>query len=151
MRKPIILEGPDGIGKTTLINFLAQLYSDTEVISYTNKDNNGFNFWVNEYMLVDQKVIDGTQVIMSRSFLSELVYADIFSREPRVTEEEEAALVKLTQDKYDIIILLPRRLIDLKARLAKRGDYPAIIDNIDKIVLRYGQVATKYNLKVVYV
>jgi len=146
--KRIILEGPDGIGKTTQVDFLRQLLNIEKINSYTNKETNTYDYWFNEYT----KASYNNSFIHSRSFLSERLYADIYNRIPRITEEEEVDLLNyITLLGFDIFILLPYNIENLIQRLTLRGDHPLVLTNIELIVDRYKQLAKKYKIKILYI
>lgn len=76
---PIIIEGPDGAGKSTLAKSLAGAL-DMNILKMTA--NGGQS--AREY---EQKLAcDG--VIIDRCWVSEQVYSDLFGREPRIDNDD---------------------------------------------------------------
>lgn len=140
----LIIEGPDGIGKSTYLNFLSQ-WLDKKVIEF-NKDNlNTFEFW-------QQALASNEATLWSRSFLSERIYADIFRRTPRLSDREEYRLFKLLRELgYQVIVLMPKDFETTLRRLKERGDYISVIVSWKLIVERYEQLIKKYKLKEVRV
>lgn len=125
----IILEGPDGAGKSTLANSLAREL-DLNILKMTI--NGGQS--ATEYL---QKLqCDG--VVMDRCWISEQIYSDIFGREPRLDADKCERLTDLCADSnIPIVIVLPPLPTVIK-RLIKRGDEHAeVIANIDEIYKRY--------------
>lgn len=141
----IIFEGPDGVGKSTLAKSLG-IILDTTAQEFDEHADNSVMAWA------DRMHVKSKHTIWSRSFLSERIYADVYEREPRLTESEEMRLIILSwQLKYEVIICMPKDLTEYKKRLKKRGDTQAVLDNIDKIVERYKIIIERYNLKVIMI
>jgi hypothetical protein len=149
-RVHFIFEGPDGVGKSTYINDMLDIFEDGRfnVYTYDKDDTNTYNFWKKEY---DRMLSSNLTEIHSRSFLSERLYADIFGRAPRITKQEERALFNYIKDKVNIIVLMPAMYKLYIKRLNDRGDYDAVLDNIMLIVQRYKDLIEEYNLEVKYV
>lgn len=125
----IILEGPDGAGKSTLADSLAREL-DLNILKMTI--NGGQS--ATEYL---QKLqCDG--VVMDRCWISEQIYSDIFGREPRLDADKCEWLTDVCADSnIPIVIVLPPLQLVI-ARLIKRGDeHEEVIDNIEEIYRRY--------------
>lgn len=127
---PIIIEGPDGAGKSTLAKSLADRL-DMNILKMTA--NGGQS--VREYR---QKLgCDG--VIIDRCWVSERIYSDLFGREPRIGNDDAEALTELCGFAgIPIIVLLPPLHV-VVGRLNERGDEYAdvVCPNITEIYRRY--------------
>ena len=149
MTKPtikVILEGPDGVGKTTLASAWSKILN-VELKEYNDKNSDGFEFWFDE--IHRQRHIN---TIWSRSFLSERLYASIYNREPRLTEiAEESMMQNAKQFGYTIVVLMPKDVNVMKRRLLIRGDDREVLDKIDEIIEGYRALIKKYNLKEVLI
>lgn len=131
---PIIIEGPDGAGKSTLAKSLADRL-DMNILKMTA--NGGQS--AREY---EQKLAcDG--VIIDRCWVSEQIYSDLFGREPRIDNDEAEALTELCGlVGVPIIVLLPPLHV-VTHRLNARGDEYAdvVCPNIAEIYKRYREWA----------
>lgn len=139
---PIIIEGPDGAGKSTLAKSLADML-DMNILKMTA--NGGQS--VPEYM---QKLgLDG--VIIDRCWVSEQVYSDLFGREPRIGNGDAEALTEFCERVgIPIIVLLPPLHVVI-SRLNKRGDEYAdvVCPNIVEIYKRYQEWAEEHDNAIV--
>lgn len=127
---PIIIEGPDGAGKSTLAKALADKL-DMNILKMTA--NGGQS--PKEY--VQKLACDG--VIIDRCWVSEQVYSDLFGREPRIDNDHAESLTELCRFVgIPIIILLPP-LAEVIKRLTLRGDEfeDVVIPHIEEIYTRY--------------
>lgn len=127
---PIIIEGPDGAGKSTLAEKLANAL-DMNILKMTA--NGGQS--VPEYL--QKLACDG--VIIDRCWVSEQIYSDLFKREPRIDNDDAEALTELCGlIGIPIIVLLPPLHVVID-RLNERGDEYAdvVCPNIMKIHKRY--------------
>lgn len=127
---PIIIEGPDCAGKSTLAEKLANAL-DMNILKMTA--NGGQS--VPEYL--QKLACDG--VIIDRCWVSEQIYSDLFKREPRIDNDDAEALTELCGlIGIPIIVLLPPLHVVID-RLNERGDEYAdvICPNIMKIHKRY--------------
>lgn len=131
---PIIIEGPDGAGKSTLAKALADRL-DLNILKMTA--NGGQS--ATEYM--QKLACDG--VVIDRCWISEQIYADIFGRTQRIDDD---ACEKLTYTcsalGIPIVIVLPP-LAEVVRRLTLRGDEfgDVITDSIGLIYRRYEEFA----------
>ena len=127
---PIIIEGPDGAGKSTLAKSLAGAL-DMNILKMTA--NGGQS--VPEYL--QKLACDG--VIIDRCWVSEQVYSGLFDREPRIDNDDAEALTEFCEfARIPIIVLLPPLHVVIH-RLYERGDEYAdvVCPNITEIYVRY--------------
>lgn len=139
---PIIVEGPDGAGKSTLAKSLAGAL-DMNILKMTA--NGGQS--VSEYL--QKLACDG--VIIDRCWVSEQVYSDLFGREPRIDNDDAEALTELCGlVGIPIIVLLPPLHVVI-GRLNERGDEYAdvVCPNIVKIHKRYREWAEGHDNAIV--
>lgn len=139
---PIIIEGPDGAGKSTLAKSLADRL-DMNILKMTA--NGGQS--VPEYL--QKLACDG--VIIDRCWVSEQVYSDLFGREPRIGHDDAEALTELCEHMgIPIIVLLPQLHIVI-GRLNERGDEYAdvVCPNIVEIYKRYQEWAEEHDNAIV--
>lgn len=139
---PIIIEGPDGAGKSTLAKSLAGSL-DMNILKMTA--NGGQS--AREYM--QKLACDG--VIIDRCWVSEQVYSDLFGREPRIGNDDAEALTELCGlVGIPIIVLLPPLHVVI-GRLNERGDEYAdvVCPNITEIYKRYREWAEGHDNAIV--
>lgn len=139
---PIIIEGPDGAGKSTLAKSLADRL-DMNILKMTA--NGGQS--VPEYL--QKLACDG--VIIDRCWVSEQVYSDLFGREPRIDNDDAEALTKFCgRACIPIIVLLPPLHVVI-GRLNERGDEYAdvVCPNITEIYKRYHEWAEEHDNAIV--
>ena len=135
---PIIIEGPDGAGKSTLAKSLADRL-DMNILKMTA--NGGQS--VQEYL--QKLACDG--VIIDRCWVSEQVYSDLFGRKPRIDNDDAEALTKFCgRAGIPIIVLLPPLHVVI-GRLNERGDEYAdvVCPNITEIYKRYREWAEEHD------
>ena len=139
---PIIIEGPDGAGKSTLAKSLAGAL-DMNILKMTANGGQSMP----EYL---QKLkCDG--VIIDRCWVSEQVYSDLFGREPRIDHGDAEALTELCgRIGIPIIVLLPPLHVVI-GRLNERGDEYAdvVCPNIVEIYKRYQEWAEEHDNAIV--
>lgn len=127
---PIIIEGPDGAGKSTLAAKLAKRL-DLNILKMTA--NGGQS--ANEYL---QKLqCDG--IVIDRCWVSEQIYADIFGREQRISDEDAETLTWLCGVIGVPIVILMPPLVEVVKRLTQRGDEfeDVVAPRIEEIYHRY--------------
>ena len=127
----IVLEGIDGVGKTTLANLLSKTY-DAGIIHATRETPNDWA-WFNELM----DLAKDRNIIMDRSFWGQFVYQDPEERklsweqlhelEHRL-EQEDGKLIYVTANTTDIIERLRGRAETLSRPLdLLKERYEAVI------------------------
>lgn len=131
---PIIIEGPDAAGKSTLAKSLADRL-DMNILKMTADGGQ----LMPEYL--QRLACDG--VIIDRCWVSEQIYSDLFGREPRIDDDDAEALTKFCgRAGIPIIVLLPQLHV-VVSRLDERGDeYADVVrPNITEIYKRYREWA----------
>ena len=139
---PIIIEGPDGAGKSTLAKSLADRL-DMNILKMTA--NGGQS--VPEYL--QKLACDG--VIIDRCWVSEQIYSDLFGREPRIDNDNAESLTEFCKfARIPIIVLLPPLHVVI-GRLNARGDEYAdvVCPNITEIYKRYHEWAKAHDNAIV--
>lgn len=139
---PIIIEGPDGAGKSTLAKSLAGAL-DMNILKMTANGGQSMP----EY--VQKLKCDG--IIIDRCWVSEQVYSDLFKREPRIDNADAESLTELCGlIGVPIIVLLPPLHVVI-SRLNERGDEYAdvVCPNIVEIYKRYQEWAEAHPYAIV--
>lgn len=94
----IVVEGPNNVGKSTLIKAIQRLFPEYEVEHVTEKCSNTYTFY-NSLLSTEEPMI------FDRLHLGEMVYPGLFAREPNLTGEEFEKLCRNHSD-HTLIILL---------------------------------------------
>ena len=139
---PIIIEGPDGAGKSTLAKSLAGALG-MNILKMTA--NGGQS--VPEY--IQKLACDG--VIIDRCWVSEQIYSDLFGREPRIDNDDAESLTEFCGfARVPIIVLLPPLHVVI-SQLNERGDEYAdvVCPNIVEIYKRYQEWAEEHDNAIV--
>lgn len=137
----IIIEGCDGVGKTTLVTKLKEYYNvDSIRLSY--KDPKDYNFY--------SRILEKTDCIFDRHFLSEIVYSIIFERECELNNEELNKLYKQTIFSNIPILILDTDTSEILRRLDERGnEHQTIVDNIDRIRKYFKKLSEACNIEII--
>lgn len=139
---PIIIEGPDGAGKSTLAESLADRL-DMNILKMTANGGQSVPGYLQKL------ACDG--VIIDRCWVSEQVYSDLFGREPRIDNADAESLTELCAlTGIPIIVLLPPLHVVI-GRLNERGDEYAdvVCPNIVEIYKRYREWAEEHDAAIV--
>ncbi len=133
----VILEGCDGIGKSTLARFLEQNRNmDIEHSSSDTKNDLQYHLDLIKY----------DSVVCDRCNLGEIVYPIIYHREPKMTWLEQLEFMNVCKEKSVIyIIFFASNFEDLKERLFKRGDTEQVLANAEKINILYTMLANIFS------
>lgn len=131
----IIIEGADGVGKSTIAKKIAEKFN-LSLVHCTNKDPRDLNFYYQS--------LRKDNVIYDRSFLSEMIYPKIFNRPQKLKEYEFQYLLEKAKD-LNIKILIINNY-DFKL---KNFEDEVIKNNINLIKDDYLKLAGKYNIPIV--
>lgn len=137
----IIIEGCDGVGKTTLVNKLKEYYNiDSIRLSY--KDPKDYNFY--------SRILEKTDCIFDRHFLSEIVYSIIFERQCELNRVELTKLYNQVVGSSIPIFILDTDTSEILRRINERGnEHQTIINNIDDIRLYFHQIAKLFDIEII--
>ena len=141
--RKVVLEGSDGIGKTTLAEYLLKDYGFDTIHSSSETEN------TLEY---HRNILNyDFPAVYDRFNLGEIVYPIIYNRRAKMNFREHEELMQECKDRNDTIyiIMYASNFNDLKQRLFSRGDVPAVLDNAKSInymyIMLYKQLVVKYD------
>ena len=138
----IILEGPDGIGKSTLAYYIVNKYG----FEYSHFPSADYNTHINA-LYKDNTVFD-------RFHIGELVYPEIYSRVPKLNFDEANKIMRAIVDNNDIfIIFITSDTSILKERLKERGElnYLDEIDQQNELFIKYAYIFQAWEYKNFYI
>ena len=101
--KNIIIEGMDGVGKSTLAKLLTQIGFKTKHSDYHISVDNLFDLYDN---LLDETSTSTKRNVFDRFFMSEMVYGKILRRKSRLNGIEVDLLFKKLKDQGSMLIYL---------------------------------------------
>lgn len=128
----IILDGNDGIGKTTFAKQLKKILNIRSYIHLTGKDPRTYEFYKN--------ILKKNDTIFDRSFLDEEIYSEVLGRSSELSNLEKDKLY-LQINLNDIIVIICHN--DIKRY--NKNEHPLIIRYKDKIDYYFEEVALKNN------
>lgn len=129
----VILDGCDGIGKTTLANFLEK-EKHLNIRHSTASTKNDLQYHVD--------LIKEDNIVCDRFNLDEIVYPIVYNRESKMTWHEQITLMNFCSDLSAIyIIFYASNFEDLKERLYTRGDTEQVLENAEKINILFIMLA----------
>ncbi len=171
----IVLEGPDGVGKSTVAKHLAQLLKEKGIETCITSEP-GLNpigalirdwvlkehveppevyallFVADRYYHIHREVLpalyEGKTVIQERYMLSTIAYQSI-----QGLPEEWLIIIQQRLPHPDITIVLLLEPEQLAERIAQRNQQRDIFENMDflrKLVQKYTELAHRYNLPIFY-
>lgn len=139
----ILVDGVDGVGKTTLINVLADEFHCDVLHMTKNGSKRYMDYWDKSFL---------NNVVLDRSFFSEVVYSKVFNRQTELSAKRVNTLVnRYKHDKWRMIFLTAETS-ELLKRLNLRGDEEEVIkSNLDALTAAYRDLSTKYNIPLINV
>ncbi|MEU7244892.1 hypothetical protein [Streptomyces sparsogenes] len=121
--RTIVLEGGDGVGKSTLAHTLVNQYGFTAVHSPRTPDHQTL---INRYR--DLLARPG-RLVLDRSFLSELVYGPLYRGHSRLTWNQALDLAQLVTARDGVFLYLTAPAATVHQRLTTRdGQAPALVE-----------------------
>ena len=137
----IIIEGCDGVGKTTLVNKLKKHYN-IDSMHITSKDPNNYKFY--------KQLLKKKDIIYDRHFIGEMIYPSIFNRKQKLSNHKFKKLLKYCRKHNIKIIILTTSDSIISQRLYERGnEHIKILQNIHDINLQFKNIAKKYNIEII--
>lgn len=132
----VIIEGPDGAGKSTLVNYLIKNYN-LEMIHSSSDTKNDLEYHL-ELISKDDRVLD-------RANLGEIVYPVLYNREAKMSWDEQIDFMnKCMEEKVIYIIFYSSDFEVLKKRLFGRGDMQKVLDNAKTINCLFRLLAEQF-------
>lgn len=134
----IIIEGPDGAGKTTLANKIQQQTGYVLLHRSQPKTEEDKRRMMDEYV---QVIKSGKSCIMDRCWYSEMVYGPVMRDASVITYPQMYELEKLLAKHGALVIHCTGSLQDLWKRCLTRGeDYIVDKDTFTKIYSGYDEI-----------
>lgn len=136
----IIIDGCDGCGKTTLVDRLVKEYKLDKVVMTREG-------WKDVQSYEQKCLLDN--VVSDRSFISEYVYSNVYSRESKINPQVFVDLFKkYTSSQINpwLIIILNGSVDTIMERVNKRGTDEEIRIEVENKVERYESVGKRLQL-----
>ena len=131
----ILIEGLDGVGKTTLVDFFVKMGMKKYHFDYDAQNMDLFTKYMR--LLNEETCI----LVLDRSFISEMVYGPVLRNNCKLTIEQYTKLLKAYKEKGDTIIYLtaPKEVL-LERRSNDLKDYEMIDRYYEALNARYDEI-----------
>ena len=137
----VIIEGVDGVGKTTLVRQIADEL-ECDIVSMTRHGSKEFSDYIAKAEL--------RRIVSDRSFLSEIVYCTVFGRKCSITPMQLDNLMKYYRQFGWKFFLLDADPKTIRNRLLNRGDEdPANVMMVDELRTAYLAFAYFYDIPII--
>lgn len=138
----IIIEGCDGVGKTTLVNLLANRYG-LDICHCTQHDPADFEFY--------KQTARKENIIWDRHTIGELIYPRVFDRKQQISPEDARIILSYAKENGGKIFILTAPLQEIKKRLLARNvpEDSRIIENLGIINDQFLFYADVFNIPVI--
>lgn len=131
----LIIEGIDGVGKTTLVEYLQSYGMKKYHFDYDSKNMDLFS----KYMKV--LLEDDSELVLDRSFISEMVYGPVIRNKCKLSLEDYAKLLIAYKNAgAKIIYLTAPKDVLLKRRNDEKSDYEVITNHYEELNKKYDEI-----------
>lgn len=132
----LIIEGIDGVGKTTLVDYLQSYGMKKYHFDYDSKNMD----LLSKYMKV-LSAEDDDELVLDRSFISEMVYGPVIRNSCKLSLENYTELLNAYKNAGAKIIYLtaPKEVL-LKRRNGDKDDYEVITDHYEELNNKYDEI-----------
>lgn len=131
----LIIEGIDGVGKTTLVEYLQSYGMKKYHFDYDSKNMDLFS----KYMKV--LLEDDSELVLDRSFISEMVYGPVIRNQCKLSlEDYTKLLIAYKNAEAKIIYLTAPRDVLLKRRNDEKSDYEVITNYYEELNKKYDEI-----------
>lgn len=127
----IVIEGPNNVGKSTLIQSIRKMFPEYEVEHVTAICPNDFRFY-------DSLLSSEEPMIFDRLHLGEMVYPGLYEREPKLNGTELIELCK-KHNKHTLIIMMDADY-DFMIRACIRKNEEFDFDEVEEEKFRFYEV-----------
>lgn len=139
-----IVEGPDGAGKTTLVQHLQRVHTDAVVLHFGAPVDveAAKNYWKTYAAAITKYAAENKTVIFDRSWLSDMVYGPIMrGREEMPLEQAEMLNALVIAAGGGVVIYCTASQSTLWRRCKARGeDYIKDAETLSRIAKAYGDI-----------
>lgn len=141
-----IVEGPDGAGKTTLVNQLVAAHPGAKVLHFgkPTTDEEAFNYW-QVYLQAIKDNAKTPVAIFDRSWYSDMVYGPVMRNRTEMSNENMEILeLAVKACGGGVILYLTANISVLWKRCKQRGEtYITCMDQLSKLREAYEYVMKK--------
>ena len=131
----LIIEGIDGVGKTTLVEHLQSYGMKKYHFDYDSKNMDLFS----KYMKV--LLEDDSELVLDRSFISEMVYGPVIRNKCKLSlEDYTKLLIAYKNAGAKIIYLTAPKEVLLKRRNDEKSDYEVITNHYEELNNQYDEI-----------
>ena len=132
----IVLEGCDGVGKTSVAKILAMKYG-CDIVHMTGDDPKDYNFY--------NQSLRKENVIYDRNVIGERVYPLVFNREPELKRYELDLILESHTDVH--FFVLTANADEIERRLKNRGnENENILKSLGYINAKFKTLAYEYGI-----
>lgn len=134
----IIIEGLDGVGKTTVSTSLKQVGFEIHHLQYDEKNEKGF---------MNLLLRDKGNLVLDRAFITEVVYGPVLRNYSRIDVKALKRLIyEYKKNKTKIIYLTALKEDLLYRKRNNKEDYEILANHYDELNKRYDEEMRKLEL-----